>query len=363
MSVAESPTLKRRLLTSLTPSPLVVPARPTFVWDSMGPLLGPEEAAAFIAVHAACRDAARVDGCWTFPHILWRWSFAVQTASVLSVRLPAEQAAADCDVTETTRSFKNLRAVSWFADSLTCSEDDDDAMPRFVSPSFVMAEKVMTLLWHPQGHPLSRKNSRSLYLECTAMNWPATFRLRAGRQTRLYTHRFTEEAPRWGDADFTEITSATLEEEGDCAMELGMELMDDHEGPWPVHETESAVHVKLSNHAERSMWATRGDGLLSEACSFGHLLWCPKGMCADPDEPWWDPDAAFYLMHVPSAVDKLPTSIEVRHDGFVVLSSLVEVASHPGIGAERWTPAIVWTGAPSHGEIDIILDWGSPVFP
>merc|ERR1712048_715934 len=117
---------------------------------------------------------------------------------------------------------------------------------------------------------------------------------------------------RWGDADFMEMP-----EEG--PHELSVEILEERCGPWPVSETSSEVRVIMAEHVKRTMWAKQGDGLLSEACCFGQLLWCPRGMIPDPDEPWWDANPGFYLMFWDDAIPR-PSNFEVWHDGVLALS-------------------------------------------
>lgn len=231
---------------------------------------------------------------------------------------------------------------------------EDDQLAVVPSPEFTMAGVAMRLLWYPRGHPLSRKQSCSLYLECMGP-WLGCFRLQAGSRTRLYLHHFKPECPRWGDADFMD----EVEKEG--PLELSVEILDTCSGPWPVIETASAVHLALVEHARRRSWATQGDGLLGEECTFGRLLWCPCGMCSDPEEPWWDPRPALYIM-VWEEDGPRPAMLELWHDGALAFTAPVLPPVHPGLGRERWTPAIC-CDLPARGECHVRLHFAGAMMP
>mmetsp|Transcript_21991 Transcript_21991/g.48613 ORF Transcript_21991/g.48613 Transcript_21991/m.48613 type:complete len:323 (-) Transcript_21991:88-1056(-) len=317
-------------------------------WGCLGPFLDPEGVKVFVALHRPSRDAASAGGQWTFTHILWRWQNVVLPSKVLSVRLPAwpEHGGA----TRASAKWPNLKMATWY---LMVEAQEDDELPRFVSPNFELACRTVKLVWHPFGHPLSRKDSCALYLECDkapALSWRASFRLRVNQHERLFVHHFSDECPRWGDADFAEVQ--------DGPVELGVELLEDDLGPFQVQEHGTQAIVDMTSHARLQRWAQPGDGLLSEEARFGRLLWSPCGMRYDPDEPWWDVDPAFYLM-LWCEESPRPTRMRVWRDGSLALEARIPAATNPGIGLERWTGAICWDPPTQEtAELFVELDTG-----
>lgn len=311
-------------------------------WEVLASFLDAEDSVSCFALQRSSWDSIKIGDQLVLAHVPWLLRKRVRPRGILSTEIRGRGSCL-----ENTKIWPNLRRATWLAELHELSQVD---LPSIVSPRLHISGLEVSLSLFPYGHPLSRKSGCALYLESRTC-WRGSFRLAVGGRIRLYLHEFRSERCRWGDADF----GVECEED---SIPVTVELLEIGLGPWPVREMPSAVHILLEEHDRRRKWSSQGDGLLSDEWSGGQLLWCPRGMGPDEDEPWWAPQAAFYL--VSWGGDCAPTiaNVEFWVDGVLDYASPAPTAVHPGLGGEKWTPAIFWN-PPGRSAIEVRLRFGN----